>query len=40
LNYKNPNIGVEIVEDLREYCRKNKVNNLSDLKGQLKYHDH
>ena len=40
LNYKNPNIGVEIVEDLKEYCRKNKVDNLSDLKGQLKYHDH
>ena len=39
LNYKNPNIGVEIVEDLKEYCRKNKVDNLSDLKGQLKYHD-
>ena len=40
LNYKNPNIGVEIVEDLKEYCRKNKVDNLSDLKGQLQYHDH
>ena len=40
LNYKNPNIGVEIVEDLKKYCRKNKVDNLSDLKGQLKYHDH
>ena len=40
LNYKNPNIGVEIVEDLKEYCRKNKVDNLSDLKGQLKYHDY
>ena len=39
LNYKNPNIGVEIVEDLKKYCRENKVNNISDLKGQLNSHD-
>ena len=39
LNYKNPNIGVEIVEDLTKYCRKNKIDNISDLKGQLNSHD-
>ena len=39
LNYKNPNIGVEIAEDLKKYCQENKINNITDLKGQLKHYD-
>ena len=39
LNYQNPNIGVDIAKELKDYCIKNKVLKLSDLKGQVEYHD-
>ncbi len=39
LNYKNPNIGIEIVNDLKQFCKKNKITNISELKGQVIYHD-
>ena len=39
LNYTNPNIGVEIKKDLINFCKKNNINKLSDLKGKVKYHD-
>ena len=38
-NYTNPNIGVEILKDLEKYCIKNKIENISDLKGEVSYHD-
>ena len=39
LNYMNPNIGVEIIKDLNSYCKNNNIDKLSDLKGQVIYHD-
>jgi len=36
LNYTNPNIGVDIVNGLKQYCSKNNV-NLLDIVGQIKY---
>ena len=39
LNYKNPNIGVDILAELENYCDSNKIDNLSELKGQVKYYD-
>ena len=39
LNYQNPNIGVDIVRGLKDYCVKNKISKLLDLKGQVEYHD-
>ena len=38
LNYTNPNIGVQIQHDLIKFCKENKVDKLSDLKGKVKYH--
>ena len=39
LNYKNPNIGVEIISDLNNFCETQKITNISDLKGKVKYYD-
>ena len=39
LNYKNPNIGIEILDDLKAFCIKHKISNLSNLKGKLIYHN-
>ena len=39
LNYKNPNLGIEILKDLKEFCRNKNISNLSDLKGKLVYHN-
>ena len=39
LNYTNPNIGVEIINNLKKYCSDNNIYNLSDLKGQIKYYE-
>jgi len=39
LNYRNPNIAVEILDDLKKYCFKNKIECISDLKGKLEYHE-
>tara|TARA_Y100001960_G_scaffold309887_1_gene368777 strand:- start:65 stop:979 length:915 start_codon:yes stop_codon:yes gene_type:complete len=39
LNYTNPNIGVEIVDDLKKICKINNIDNICDLKGQVLYHD-
>ena len=35
-NYSNPNIGVDILQELEEYCTENGLNNILELKGQLK----
>ena len=39
LNYTNPNIGIDIKKDLINFCKENKIDKLSDLKGKVKYHD-
>ena len=39
LNYRNPNLGVEILTDLTKFCKDNKISKISDLKGKLKVHD-
>ena len=39
LNYRNPNIGIEIINDLNFFVEKNNIDNLSDLKGKVIYHD-
>ena len=39
LNYKNPNIGVDILADLIKYCKYYKIDNLSDIKGQVEFYD-
>ena len=39
MNYTNPNFGVEVLSDLRNYCNENKINAISDLIGKVKYHD-
>ena len=38
-NYTNPNIGVDILSDLNIFCKKNSINNISTLKGQINYHE-
>ena len=35
LNYKEPGIGVRLVSDLEKYLKENKINRISELKGQL-----
>jgi len=39
LNYKNPNLGVQILSDLIQFCKDKNLSNLSDLKGQVKLYD-
>ena len=39
MNYQNPNIGVDILNDLEEYCKKNKIKRLSDIKGKVEYYE-
>ena len=39
LNYKNPNLGVEILDELIKFCEDKKLSNLSDLKGKVKLYD-
>ena len=39
LNYKNPNLGVEILTDLREFCSDKGIAKLADLKGKIEYHN-
>ena len=39
LNYRNPNIAVDIFNELKKYCVKNKIDCISDLKGKLKYYE-
>ena len=39
MNYQNPNIGVEILDDLKKYCRINKIDKLSDIKGNIEYYE-
>ena len=34
-NYTNPNAGVEIANQLSDYCKKNNFKNLNDLKGKM-----
>ena len=35
LNYKEPGIGVRLVSSLEKYLKENKINTISELKGQL-----
>ncbi len=35
-NYINPNIGVDILQELEDYCTENGLKNILELKGQLK----
>ena len=37
-NYTNPNKGVEIIAELEQYCRKNKIENLLSIKGEIDYY--
>ena len=39
MNYQNPNIGVDILRDLEEYCKVNKIKKLSDIKGKVEYYE-
>ena len=39
MNYQNPNIGVQILDDLKKYCRINKIDKLSDIKGNIEYYE-
>ena len=39
LNYKNPNLGVEILDKLIKFCEHKKLSNISDLKGKVKLYD-
>ena len=38
-NYANPNIGVEICNHLVKYCKKYNVKKISDLKGNIDFHE-
>ena len=38
-NYKNPNLGVQILEDLKEFCILKNISKLSDIKGKLIYYN-
>ena len=38
-NYTNPNIGVLITNKLESYCKKNKIINISDIIGEINYHE-
>ena len=35
LNYKEPGIGGRLVSSLEKYLKENKINTISELKGQL-----
>lgn len=37
-NYTNPNTGIDIIEELVKYCKKNKIENLLSLKGEIDYY--
>ena len=39
LNYKDPNIGINIIKDLEKFCINNKIDSLSDLKGKVEYNN-
>jgi len=39
LNYKNPNLGVEISSELIKYCKDKKISQLSDLKGKIQLYN-
>ena len=39
LNYKNPNLGIDILDDLIKFCRDNNISRITDLKGKLKLYD-
>ncbi len=38
-NYTNPNIGIDILADLENFCKENNIDNLSELKGKVSYHE-
>ena len=35
LNYKEPEIGIRLTLELKEYVEENNISSISDLKGQL-----
>ena len=39
LNYKNPNLGIQILDDLKKFCLEKKISNLSELKGNVEYYN-
>ena len=39
LNYRNPNLGIDILDDLMKFCRDNNISRITDLKGKLKLYD-
>ena len=38
-NYTNPNIGVDILSDLNDFCKENSIDNIYTLKGKVNYHE-
>jgi len=38
MNYKNPNLGLEFKTQLREYMEENKISDIAELVGGVKYH--
>ena len=39
LNYKNPNLGIQILDDLKKFCLEKKISNLSEIKGNVEYYN-
>ena len=39
MNYLDPNIGVDILGDIKKYCKNNNIIKLSDIKGKVEYYD-
>ena len=39
MNYQNPNIGIDILNDLEKYCKNNNLKNLLDIKGKVEYYE-
>ena len=38
MNYQNPNLGVQLKEELSEYYSQNEIKNTEDLIGKVEYH--
>ena len=38
MNYKNPNLGLEFKTQLRQYMEENKISDIAELVGGVKYH--
>ena len=39
MNYTNPNVGVEIIDVLNDYCKNNKLESIQDIVGKIEVYE-